>query len=271
MDFGISTRCFGQTPLTLDLLERLRRAGFTNIELHATLPGFDYGNRTLRRDIVRWFKENALPAPSLHLPFGRFEEDVIGVRPLERQRALDEIKRCLEITDLLSLNFAVLHLGSPGQTFSPVLFDHAYRAIATIQSFSGVRVLLETLSNEIATFDRIQEFKAAAQIQDVGICYDTGHGEMEGRPDGIHLDDNYGSNDDHMWPYEGTRNWPAFIDRMIALSFDGLIVLEGQDDQLGKASDSLSRMKDQIAEARNSIEEFRLKYKLPAPQQKEEE
>jgi sugar phosphate isomerase/epimerase len=271
MDFGISTRCFGQTPLTLDLLERLRRAGFHHIELHATLPGFDYGNRSLRRDIARWFRENALPSPSLHLPFGRFEEDVIGMRALERQRALDEIKRCLELTDLLSLDFAVLHLGSSGQPFSPVLFDYAYQAIATIQSFSGIRVLVETLSNEIATFDRIQEFKAAAQIQNVGICYDTGHGEMDGKPDAIHLDDNYGSNDDHMWPYEGTRNWPAFIERMIALSFDGLLILEGQDDRLEKAADSRSRLMDQIAEARNSIEEFRLRYRLPAPQQEEEE
>src|SRR5262245_27908371 len=130
MDFGISTRCFGQTPLTVDLLERLRRAGFKNIELHATLPGFDYGNRSLRRSIARCFSENALPAPSLHLPFGRFEEDVIGVRPLERQRALDEIKRCLELVDLLPVSFVVLHLGSPGQTFTPVVFEHAYTAIA---------------------------------------------------------------------------------------------------------------------------------------------
>jgi len=211
--------------------------------------------------------ENALPAPSLHLPFG--EADVIGVRAQERQRALDEIKRCLELTDLLPLSFAVLHLGSPGQTFNPVLFDHAYAAIATIQSFSGVRVLIETLSNEIATFGRVQEFKTAAQIQNLGICYDTGHGEMDGLPDVIHLDDNFGSNDDHMWPYEGTRNWPAFIERMIALSFDGLLVLEGQDDRLEKASDSRSRLKDQIAEARSSIEEFRLKFGLPAPESEE--
>ena len=89
MDFGISTRCFGTTPLTLDLLERLRRAEFNKIELHATLPGFDYHNRSLIRSVARWFAENALPRPSLHLPVASPGEDVIGDRPVERQRALD--------------------------------------------------------------------------------------------------------------------------------------------------------------------------------------
>lgn len=271
MDLGISTRCFGQTPLTLDLLERLRRAEFRSIELHARLPGFNYQNRSLLRSIARWFKENDLPAPSLHLPFGQSGEDVIGSRPLERQRAIDEIKRCLELSDLLALSFVVLHLGSPGQSFHPIFFDYAYTAIATIQSFAGSRVLLETLSNGIATFDRIQEFKTAAQIQNLGICYDTGHGEMDGRPDAVHLDDNHGSNDDHLWPFEGTRNWPALIARLVDLSFEGSLILEGPDDRLEKAADSRSRLMDQIDEARNSIEEFRLKYRLPAPRQEEEE
>ena len=80
-------------------------------------------------------------------------------RPVERQRALDAIKRCLELGDVMGLTFVVLHLGNPGQAFNPVVFDHAYAAIATIQSFAGTRVLVETLSNDIATFPRILEFQ----------------------------------------------------------------------------------------------------------------
>ena len=41
----------------------------------------------------------------------------------------------------MGLTFVVLHLGNPGQEFNPVVFDHAYAAIATIQSFAGTRVL----------------------------------------------------------------------------------------------------------------------------------
>lgn len=270
MDIGISTRCFGTTPLTLDVLERLRQAKFKDIELHATLPGFNYQSRALLRDIARWFGENELPSPSLHLPYGVPDENIIGSRQVERQRGLDAMKRCLELGDALPLKFVVLHLGEPGEKFNPVVFDHAYAAIAAIQSFAGARVLIETLSNDIATFDRIQEFKAAAQVPNVGICYDTGHGEMDGKADAIHLDDNNGHDDDHLLPFEGIRDWPALVERILLSSFEGPLILEPQDDRLEKATDSRSRLRDLIDEGRNSIEEFRLKYKLPAPQEEEE-
>jgi len=61
MDFGISTSCFGTTPLTPDLLERVRRAAFSAIELHAVLPGFNYHNRSEVRSIARWFGDVSFP------------------------------------------------------------------------------------------------------------------------------------------------------------------------------------------------------------------
>jgi len=271
MDFAISTSCFGTTPLTPDLLERVRRAGFSAIELHGVLPGFNYHNRSEVRSIARWFGDVELPPPSLHLPIERPGEQILSPRHVERQRALDEVKRCLELCDVMALRFLVLHLGEPGQAFNPVVFEHAYTAIAVIQSFAGVRVLLETLSNDIATFERIQDFRKAAQIPNVGICYDTGHGEMDGQPDAIHLNDNNGNGDDHLWPFEGSRNWPALVERIVLTEFDGSLILEAHDDRLDRASDSRSRLRDLFDEARNSIEEFRLKYKLPAPRQEDEE
>lgn len=266
MDYGISTRCFGNTSLTLDLLDRLRSADFRLIELHAAIPGLDYRNRPLIRAIARWFPDNQVPAPSLHLPF---EESILASRPLIRQHALDEIKRCLELGDLLPLSWAVLHLGAPGDEYNPAFFDYAYAAVSAIQSFSGARVLIETLANGIATFDRIAEFRAAAQIQDVGICYDTGHGELDGVPDAIHLDDNLGAIDDHLWPFDGSRNWPAFVERLVVKSFEGPLILEAKDDRLDKASSCRSRLSDLIGEAQDSLEEFRLKHKLPPPRDEE--
>jgi len=271
MDVGISTRCFGTTPLTLDLLERLRRAAFTQIELHAALPSLDYNNRPVTRDIVRWFRENEMPSPSLHLPY---EKNVLAISRFDRQTALDELKRCLELSERLPLQFAVLHLGDPRQEFNPSAFEFAYAAVATVQSFSGLRVLLETLPNSIATFTRIEEFRNAAQLPNVGICYDTGHGEMDGACDAIHLNDtdgDTGDDDPHLWPFDGNRDWPALVERLVLSSFAGPMILEVADDRIEKGSDCRSRLKDLMGEAANSIEEFRLKYKLPVPQLSEDE
>ncbi len=144
----------------------------------------------------------------------------------ERQDALDELKRCLELSDLLRLRFVVLHLGKPHQDFNPAGFEHAYAAVATVQSFSGALVLLETLPNGFATFARITEFRSAAQLPDVGICYDTGHGEMDGTCDAIHLNDNDGADDAHLWPFDGARNGPRWLNVSGRL-FTGPLILEG--------------------------------------------
>jgi sugar phosphate isomerase/epimerase len=258
MDVGISTRCFGTAPLTLDLLQRLYRAEFTQIELHASLPGLDYHKRSLLRDIARWFRENELPAPSLHLPF---EWDILSNSQFERQTARDEFKRCLELNDILPLRFVVLHLGGPGQEFNPVIFEHAYAAVATIQSFSGVRVLLETLRNGAATFARIHEFRQAAQLPDLGICYDTEHGELsatDGPCDAIHF------------KFEEDRDWPRLVEQLVLSAYAGPMILEAGNDNLEKAGSFRSRLRDLMDEAADSIEEFRLRHKLPVPKAEEE-
>src|SRR5437867_3998040 len=183
MDFGISTRCLRSRAVTIDLLERLRRVESTRIELYANRPLFDFHDRPFLRSVARWFQENALASPSLHLPF---EEDLGHgpKRPISlthperrnRENAMDETKRCLELAERIPIDYAVLHLGGPGEHFEPAKFDLAYAAIAGIQAFSGVRVFLENIPNEIATLDRLLEFKTVAELPDVGIRYDTGPG-----------------------------------------------------------------------------------------------
>jgi sugar phosphate isomerase/epimerase len=262
MEFGISTRCFGDTPVTVDSLERLRKGGFEKIELHAVRGVLNFHNKSLMRGVAAWFQENGLPSPGLHLPF---ELSVLDTQRLVRQEATDEVKRCLEFTDRLPVDYVVLHLGTPGQKFHPVVFDYAYAAVAGIQAFAGVRVLIETLRNDIATVERVLEFRTAAQLHDVGICYDNGHVELEAFDEvlAVHLNDNDGdSSDDHLWPFEGRTDWHKFIERLALSSFRGPFILECSDDRIEKGMECRSRLQDLLDEAQNSIEEFRLKYKL---------
>src|SRR5215831_18137495 len=133
MQFGISTQIYRGQRVTVDLLESLRKAGYAQFELFANRPHFDFHDRALVRSIARWFTENALPAPSLHLPFvesvGPTQRIWISVVETERrfrEGAIDEIKRSLELADYLTLSYVVLHLGNPKDTFNPVAFEHAY-------------------------------------------------------------------------------------------------------------------------------------------------
>src|SRR5579862_9404186 len=139
MEFGISTQIFRSQPLAVDLLESIRKAGYERIELFANRPHFDFHDRSLLRSIGRWFTENELPAPSMHLPFieniSPVEKVWISVLEPERrlrEAAMDEMKRALELVDHVALSYVVMHLGNPKEKFNLVAFDYAYAAIAQI-------------------------------------------------------------------------------------------------------------------------------------------
>ena len=273
MQFGISTQIYRGQAVTAELLESIRRAGYEQFELFASRPHLDFHNRSLLRAIGRWFQENALPAPSLHLPFvenvGPTERIWISVVEPERRHreaAVDEVKRSLELADHVSLAYVVLHLGNPREKFTPVAFEHAYAAVAQIRAFAGVDVLIENIPNEISTLERIEEFKRISQLQDIGICYDTGHGHLQDAvPDfanigAMHLHDNHKERDEHLWPFEGTLHWPALIEKLVVAKYDGSFIFEARDEDLSKGREVKDKLQDLWYNATNSIEEYRLKY-----------
>jgi sugar phosphate isomerase/epimerase len=278
MRFGISTQIQRGSTVTLDLLESIRKAGYERLELFCNRPHLDFHSRSLMRSIGRWFGENALPAPSIHLPFieGGGKEERIWVSALspdrkERAYAIDEIKRALQLTDYVTPSYLVMHLGNPNEKFTPVAFEYAYAVIAQIRAFAGVKIMVENIPNEISTIDRIQEFKRVAEVTDIGICYDTGHGHLQkdasksGPFDAIdttHIHDNRGDKDDHLWPFEGTINWPELIEKLVVAQYQGEFIFETRSDDLGKGNEVRSRLEDLWHEAQSSLEEFRLKYKL---------
>jgi sugar phosphate isomerase/epimerase len=275
MEFGISTQIHRRQAVTVDTLESIRRAGFERLELFCNRPHFDFHDRSLMRSIGRWFQENALPAPSFHLPFmenvGPTQKIWISVLEPERrlrETAIDEIKRSLELADHVRPAYVVMHLGNPGESFTPVTFDFAYSAIVQIRAFAGVDVMIENIPNDISTIARIEEFKAVAQLSNIGICYDTGHGHLQGNTNGFehiqttHVHDNNGHKDEHLWPFEGTLEWPALIEKLILANYKGPFVFETRGNDLSKGGEAKSRLGDLWDEAQHSIEEFRLKHKL---------
>ena len=274
MEFGISTQFHRKQPVTVDVLESLRKAGYGRIELFCNRPHLDFHDRPLLRAIGRWFDENELPAPSIHLPFiegsgtDRRWISPLDAEPRHRAAAIDEIKRSLELTDVLRPEYVVMHLGNPGQSFNPVAFEYAYAAIFQIRQFSGVRVMLENIPNEISTVERIQELRRVSELSDVGICYDSGHGHLQGVTGSLdfvgatHIHDNHGEQDDHLWPFDGKIDWPAFIERLVVAEYPGHLIFEARGDDLGKGDGVRNRLGDLWDEARHSIEEFRIKYGL---------
>jgi sugar phosphate isomerase/epimerase len=275
MEFGISTQIYRGQVVTVDLLESIRRAGYQRIELFANRPHFDFHNRALLRSVGRWFTENQLPAPSMHLPFienvsptEKIWISVLEPERRDREAAMDQTKRALELIEYVPLSYVVMHLGNPKQVFNMVAFDYAYSAIAQIRAFAGVDVMVENIPNEISTIDRIEEFKKVSGLADIGICYDTGHGHLQAITEGFeharttHIHDNNGEKDEHLWPFEGTLDWPKLIERMVLAKYEGPFIFECRGDELSKGHEAKDRLEELWYEANSSMQEYRLKYNL---------
>jgi sugar phosphate isomerase/epimerase len=286
MDFGISTCVFGGKRLTVDHLETLRKAGYRRIELFAVRPHLDFHDRGLLRSVGRWFQENTMAPQAIHLPFIEYPgtRDESWISPFDaekrnREMALDTIKRSLELAEFVSPEYLVLHFGAPGQSFNPALFEFAYTAIARINAFTGVPVFLENGLNDASALDHLQEFKSAAQLPDQRFCYDIGHAHLRSAGErgipwddvrAVHINDNGGGDDEHLWPFHGTLNWPAFVAELLQAKYDGSLTFEVSGTNLADGQKIRDRLDGLWREAQGSIEEFRIRHHLPGDPRSEE-
>jgi sugar phosphate isomerase/epimerase len=230
MQPGISTHVFLQQRLHPGLLDVLHKGGAQTIELFAARHHFDYADRSIVRDLAAWFRSNDVTA-TLHQPLFTDSHwsrhvapnlNLIDVEKSRRINAMDEVKRALESAEQIPFTSAVLHLGLKDDTWSPRSLEHSLTAIEHLKAFAhplGVRILLENLQNEITTPEHLLEIVRVGHFDNVNFCLDIGHAHLsDGGIDAafdllkpriaqLHLHDNQGQKDDHLWPGSGTIDW----------------------------------------------------------------
>ena len=230
MQPGLSTYVFLPQRLHAGLLDALRRAGATTVEIFAARHHFDYTDRAAVRDIASWFRDTATVA-RLHQPLSSETQwsrhlapslNLIDPEKSRRIDAMDEIKRCLESAEQIPFETCNLHLGLKDDKWSPYSLEHALTAIEHIKAFAqplGVRLLLENLQNEITSPEHLLEILQVGHFDSVGVTLDTGHAHLTDWQDPgagidaafdllrpriaeLHLHDNGGQRDEHCWPGE---------------------------------------------------------------------
>jgi sugar phosphate isomerase/epimerase len=72
----------------------------------------------------------------------------------------------------------------------------------------------------------------------VGVCWDTGHAQLQalnqgqalcaigGRLKALHIQDNDGVSDQHLLPFHGAVDWPALMGALFAISYPGAFTYE---------------------------------------------
>lgn len=98
----------------------------------------------------------------------------------------------------------------------------------------------------------------------VGACWDFGHGNflysdqraalrtLGSRLKATHVNDNYGQEDEHMFPFHGNVDWPALLPVLAEIGYEGDFTYETHKE-FDRLPDSV---KDQVAKAGYDIGQF---------------
>ena len=245
----LSTHLFLNQRLHPGLLELACRAGAQGVEIFAARQHFDYASREHVSELADWFSSNTLTPFSMHAPLfpdremGRAGAPAVNVLHPEKARridSMDEIKRALEAAERIPFKNLVMHLGERDDTWSPRTMEYAETALEHLGAFArplGVRLLVENLLSEATTPERLLTILEMGHLPNVDVCLDMGHAHInQSVPDAIatlgnrigsvHVHDNHGTKDEHLWPGDGTIDWPGAAKALNGLAKSPATVLE---------------------------------------------
>ena len=153
---------------------------------------------------------------------------------------MDEIKRALESADSIPFRNLIVHLGERTDEWSPRTIEYALTALEHLGAFAhplGVRPLVENLTGEPTTPEHLMQILTTSHLDSIGVCLDLGHAHFTvGVPEAIAT---FGCphrpgprarqprlKDEHLFPGDGTIDWPATTAALNALAKPPAVVLE---------------------------------------------
>ncbi len=248
----------------------MQRSGATAVEVFAARHHFDYTDRSSIRELANWFRDTDV-RPSLHQPLYPDSQwsrhvaptlDLIDADKSHRIAAMDEIKRVLESAEQIPFRSITLHLGMKGDSWSPRALENSLTAIEHLKAFAGplgVQLLLETLQNEITAPERLLEILRVGHFDSVGVTLDVGHAHLtdyqnpgagidaafellRSRIVELHLHDNGGHRDEHLWPGSAASgiDWRNVQRHIAALPAEVSGILE-ITHELGETAESVTK------------------------------
>lgn len=237
MDRVISTHVICNHRLTTAWLGRVEAAAISAVEIFCAPQHLDYRGKSQISELGHWFRDSPLKLHSVHAPM--YTDEIWGRSgpkariniadrvKAERMRSTAEIKRALEIAEVVPFKYLIQHLGVGGQEFSEYAVEAAFTSLEELMVFArqrGVEILLENTPNELSTAEALESFNNVTHLK-LNYVFDTGHAHigagiphefdiMKARIRSLHVHDNDGKEDQHLFPISGggTIDWAATMD-----------------------------------------------------------
>jgi sugar phosphate isomerase/epimerase len=233
MNHVLSTHLFVNHRLTGAMLAKIQQSGVGAVEIFCARQHLDYRNKAQVTELGHWFRDSELKLHSLHSPM--YTDEIWGrsgphsvitiTEPVKGRRLemVDEIKRALEVAEIIPFRYLIQHMGVGGEEFEMRKVDAAFSALEEISLFArqrGVEILLENIPNELSTAERLLQFEELTHLR-LNYVFDTGHANLAGGVEpafhlmkdkirSTHVHDNDGQSDSHLFPLMGeggTIDW----------------------------------------------------------------
>src|SRR5690348_8394209 len=149
MQRALSTHLFVNHRLTTVWLERIWAAGIPLVEIFCARQHLDYHNRMQISELGHWFRDSELKLHSLHSPM--YNDEIWGrsgphavitiTEPVKAQRLhmVDEIKRAIEIAEVIPFRYLIQHIGVGEEAFDMRKVDAAFSALEELRMFASQR------------------------------------------------------------------------------------------------------------------------------------
>src|ERR1700739_139768 len=235
----LSTYLFVSKKLTPELLAQIHSAGFQGVEIFANRGHFDYATTAEVRTMAQVLAATPLQLNSGHAPtsrdlaINREGGSPLSVTEVERVRrieAMDELKRVIDVAEVLAFSRMILHMGGTRETADPCKRDAAFSSLEHLTlhaRHSGVTICIENTMSEMGQPAYLRAFVDETRLTGLRFNFDIGHANLVELPEAerleknfaplhdlvssIHLHDNAGVKDEHLPPFEGSIDWPAAI------------------------------------------------------------
>jgi sugar phosphate isomerase/epimerase len=272
---ALSSHVIVNHRLNTSWLGKVERAGISAVEIFCAKQHLDWRNSSQIADLGHWFRDSELKLHSLHSPmytdevWGRTGPDthinITEARKAERIKWVDEIKRAIEIAETIPFRYLIQHLGVNDQEYSDRAVDAAFSSLDELNVFArqrGVEILLENIRNGLATAERLHHFNEMTHLN-MNYVFDAGHahigagienefGIMKSRIRSLHLHDNDGVDDRHLYPQAagGTIDWKKTMELLrsrpgqypLLLELREVPEMEHPIDEVAKVFETLEAM-----------------------------
>src|SRR5579863_9672573 len=190
MNHVLSTHLLVNHRLNTVWLDRIWQASVPAVEIFCARQHLDYRDKAQINELGHWFRDSKLKLHSLHSPM--YSDDMWGrsgpnshiniTEPVKSKRLdmLDEIKRALDISEVIPFRYLIQHIGVFEEEYDERKVEAAFSALEEINLFAGqrgVEVLLENTPNQLSSAQRLLYFFDATHLK-LNVCFDLGHANM---------------------------------------------------------------------------------------------